>query len=166
MENNISYTTIGSDDLSTCTFILVVGNVHDHPFAYLSHYPEFYDQSQHTPTSTLVGLINKISRNIGELIQQPAPNHHNPPTVTDLTNLQVFTGGGAEEDPDLVRDAFTLLNNDDHNIQHHVSGPSSAHIYQQLKSKAKILKSTTCFASDDDGSRGMYKIISYLPHQR
>jgi hypothetical protein len=37
--------------------------------------------------------------------------------ITELTNLQVFIGGGAEEDPDLIRDAFTLLNKDDHNIQ-------------------------------------------------
>jgi hypothetical protein len=41
-DDKISYTTIGSDTLSSCNFILVVGNAQDNAFAHLSQYSEIY----------------------------------------------------------------------------------------------------------------------------
>ena len=63
-ENAVSYSTIGTDSVSSCTFILVTGNQKDRSFAYLSHYAECPEPPIDTPTSTLAYFINQISANI------------------------------------------------------------------------------------------------------
>ena len=55
-----------------------------------------------------------------------------------------------EEERDLIREAFTLLNQPDCNIEDLFQKPSSKHIYRQLKCEATILSPTTLLLSDDE----------------
>ncbi|CAF4362631.1 unnamed protein product [Rotaria socialis] len=125
MDERISYTTIGSDGISSCTFLLVIGRIDDNEFAFLSHYPEPYEPP-FTPITVLVDLIDKLSE----------------------------LGGAAMENEDLVRDGFSLLNHNNNNNEHLFTDLSSRLIYQQLKSNAIILKPITFTLNDSDESRG------------
>ncbi|CAF3329822.1 unnamed protein product [Rotaria socialis] len=74
MDERISYTTIGSDGISSCTFLLVIGRIDDNEFAFLSHYPEPYEPP-FTPITVLVDLIDKLSERMTEAIGKcPPPN--------------------------------------------------------------------------------------------
>ncbi|CAF3471318.1 unnamed protein product [Rotaria socialis] len=121
MDERISYTTIGSDGISSCTFLLVIGRIDDNEFAFLSHYPEPYEPP-FTPITVLVDLIDKLSE----------------------------LGGAAMENEDLVRDGFSLLNHNNNNNEHLFTDLSSRLIYQQLKSNAIILKPITFTLNDSD----------------
>jgi len=72
-------------------------------------------------------------------------------------------GGGIEEETDLIREAFTLLNNPNHNIQHLLQLPTSNYIYQHLRFKAIILNPITVLLSNGGGDRkGIDRYIFYL----
>jgi hypothetical protein len=162
-EDKISYTTVGSDSLSSCTFVLVVGNLQHHSFAYLSHYPEYLEIPTNTPTSTLLYFIDQISLNIEGHINKKPPLNSQQLQINDLNNLQLLIGGGTEEKRDLIREAFTLLNNPNHNIQHLLKLPPSKYIYQYLRCKAIILNPITVLLSNGGGDgRGIHRYIFYL----
>jgi hypothetical protein len=150
-ENKISFSTIGTDSVSSCTCILVIGNLKNRSFAYLSHYPECFEPPEDTTISTLVYFIEQISGNIERAIKKEQPPSDNREfQVDDLNNLQVLMGGHTEEERDLIREAFTLLNQPDCNIEDLFHKPSSKHVYQQLKCKGTILSPTTLLLSDDE----------------
>jgi hypothetical protein len=46
-------------------------------------------------------------------------------------NLQLLIGDGSEEVTDLIPDAFILLKNSNHNIQHLLKESPSKYVYQQ-----------------------------------
>ncbi len=132
-DDNISYTTSGTDSLLSCTFILVVGNLQRHSFAYLSHYLECCEPPAHTFTSTLLYFIDQISLNIEHHIKtKPTPNNQQL-QINHSNNLQLLIGGGTEEVTDLIRDTFILLNNPNHNIEHHLKEPPSKYILSTVK---------------------------------
>ncbi|CAF2989656.1 unnamed protein product [Rotaria sp. Silwood2] len=110
-DEDITYTTIGSDALSSCTFILITGYVQDDEFSYLSHYPEPFEKPD-TPTTTLVKIINRISEDLQRLIKnQPPPNINEELKVNHIHDLKLLAGGGViDEYQDLIRDGLILLN--------------------------------------------------------
>jgi len=162
-DDTISDTTIGTDSVSSCIFILVVGNLQDHPFAYLSHYPESCEIPAHTSTSTLLYFIGQITSNIEDHINNQPPPNSQQLKINDLNNLQLLIGGGTEELTDLIREAFILLNNPNHHIEHLLKGSPSKYLYQNLKCKAIILNRTTLLLSNDsEDRRGIDRYIFYL----
>lgn len=136
-ENAISYTTIGTDSISSCTFVLVTDNFRDRSFAYLSHYPESFEPPRHTATSTLVYSIDQISANVKDLVTpKDSSSEEQEFKINELNNLQILVGGGVEEERDLIREAFTLLNNFNCDVGNLLENQSSKYLYQQLKCKA------------------------------
>ena len=166
-ENAISYSTIGTHSVSSCTFILVTGNEKDCSFAYLSHYPECLEPPEYTPTSTLVYFIDQISSNVSCcLAGKKLPSGQEKSQINALTNLQVFIGGGTKEERDLVRESFTLLNEPNHNFENLFDNALSNFFYQQLKLRATILSSTTLLLSDDEETEegiDVYLLIAFSP---
>ena len=129
----------------------MIGNLKNRSFAYLSHYPECFEPPEDTPISTLVYFIEQISDNIErEIKKEKPPSNDREFQVDDLNDLQVLMGGQTEEEKDLIREAFTLLNQSDCNIENLFKKPSSKHIYRQLKCQATILSPTTLLLSDDE----------------
>ncbi|CAF3321719.1 unnamed protein product [Rotaria socialis] len=156
MDERISYTTIGSDGILSCTFLLVIGRIDDNEFAFLSHYPEPYEPP-FTPITVLVDLIDKLSERMTEAIGKcPPPNMTKKKKIDEFkfTNMKILVGGAAMENEDLVRDGFSLLNHNNNNNEHLFTDLSSRLIYQQLKLNAIILKPITFTLNDSDESRG------------
>jgi hypothetical protein len=142
LKNKISYTTIGSDSLSSCIFILMIGNIKDDAFAYLSHYPERYEPP-YTSTMTMVNIINILATNIRKHMRKKLPpNIKNKLEISQLTNLHLLLGGGIVEDNNLIRDALTLLNNQN-NMENLFIDSFAKYIYQQIKQNVTILKAIT-----------------------
>ena len=148
-KNAVSYSTIGTNSVSSCTFILVTGNQKVRLFAYLSHYPECLEPPIYTPTSTHVHFIDQISCTVRNYlaVKQPSSNREEA-QENELSNLQALVGGGAEEERDLVRESFTLLNDSNYNFENVFDKPLSKYFNRQLKCKATILSSTTMLLSD------------------
>ena len=80
-------------------------------------------------------------------VKQPSSNREEA-QENELSNLQALVGGGAEEERDLVRESFTLLNDSNYNFENVFDNPLSKFFYQQLKCRATILSSTTMLLSD------------------
>ncbi|CAF1411195.1 unnamed protein product, partial [Adineta steineri] len=151
MDNNISYTTIGSDSISSCSFILLIGTIQDIEFSYLSHYPEPYEPP-YTPTTTMLQILNIISKNIREhLMKKLSSNLKGKLEISHFTNLHLLVGGGAVEDNDLIRNGLILLN-DQNNMENIFHDPLAKHIYQQLKKNVTVLKAVTFLVNNNDGS--------------
>lgn len=56
---DVSYTSIDSEALSSCTFMLLIGDIKNIPFGHLSHYSEIYDvhNKERTPAFVLKDII-------------------------------------------------------------------------------------------------------------
>jgi hypothetical protein len=153
-DSGITFRTIETDSVSSCHFILIDGKCDETPFAYLSHSAKIYEQNN--AKKTLVELIEKIVRNINEYNTKNGNSHFK---IIETTDLRLFVGGGVDDPNDMIRKAFSLLNDVNMNIQEELPKArkhrkACKHLLNNLQGKINILPTTTYLISDKDETQG------------
>jgi hypothetical protein len=139
---------------------LIHAQYKEKPFAYLSHYPSKYTESEFNPTTTMIDLIDKIRKDI-EVWNEFAMDE----TRIEIEGIQfarLVVGGGVADEVDLVREVLSLLNNDI-NIEQNLKNEKSKHLYRDLRFNVTILSPVTYLLPDieeDEGKSSM--TIVYL----
>jgi leucyl-tRNA synthetase len=115
-EANISFTTIGSNSLSTCHFFLIVGTINQKNFCYLSHSSQSYDEA-FTPEQTAANIINNIKCNITILHIQRPNEHPRQINISNMKNIKLFVGGGDvdKKSQNLIEESVKLINDEKYN---------------------------------------------------
>ncbi|CAF1177945.1 unnamed protein product [Rotaria sordida] len=157
---DISYTTIGTTSLSSCTFILVTGNVDTIQFAYLWHTPLTDDPATPTAVSLLEFILKRISNEVTDLILLKPPKKMKTLECEQIKNLQILTGGSVDCTPDLLREAFLMLNNQNVNIEIERWSKWSQYYYYSLKNKVTILSPVTFLIFDEEENEGRHFFLT------
>ncbi len=138
---NISYSTIETDGVSNCHFILINGTINKKPFAYVSHAPKDYHRRLYSPQQILIHVIKKIINNIRKF------NSKKPPTdqfeVLQTTDLQLLIGGGVDDGINIIQEGLLLLNNNIVNIKYQLQDPQYKHLYENLRGKVTTIPPIT-----------------------
>lgn len=118
-EANISFTTIGSNGLSSCHFFLLVGTINQKKFCYLSHSSLSYD-TESDSTKTAINIINDIKCNIKNLHIYRPKEHPRQINISNMKNIKLFVGGGGGGGADeilrnLIEESLKLINDEKRN---------------------------------------------------
>ncbi len=123
----------------------------------------FGNPNRHTNINTPLFYWSNLFQHRTSYQQPSSTIHSQQLKIKDLNNLQLLIGVGTEEERDLTREAFILLNNPNHNIQRLLQVPRWKYIYQHLRFKAIILNPITVLLSNGGGDgRGIHRDIFYL----
>lgn len=102
---------------TSCRFSLVIGQIDDEEFTYLSHYPEIYEPPC-TPLTVLLNVIERLSAGIKKEDLWIFPSKVKDNNYIDklrFTKMKILVGAEIIENQDLVWDGLSLLNNNDNN---------------------------------------------------
>jgi len=113
---NISYSTIETDGVSSCHFILINGTINKKPFAYVSHSSEEYHRRRYSPQQILTHVIKKIISNIRKFNSKKTPTEQFE--VLQTTDLRLLIGGGVDDGINIIQEGLLLLNNNIVNIKY------------------------------------------------
>ena len=114
---NISFTTIGSNALSSCHFFVIVGIINEKKFCYLSHSSVSYDKES-DPNKTAINIIDQIKNNIKNLHIYRPKEHPKEINIRNLKNIKMYVGGGGTDEisTNLLETSLQLINNEQENI--------------------------------------------------
>jgi len=110
-ESNISFTTIGSNALSSCHFFLIVGTINHKKFCYLSHSSRLYDETN-DQQKTAANIIRDTKWNIQPLHIHRPKEHPRPINFLNMKNLKLLVGGGGIDDgsQNLIQQSLESIN--------------------------------------------------------
>ncbi|CAM4966707.1 unnamed protein product [Rotaria socialis] len=114
-EYDISYTTIGTRSTGPCFFFLLDFLTNDEQCCYLYHYNFPFDESELTVENVLVQYLDIIWNSLKYSIERKIVSSE-VLEKTKISNFKLVVGGGDTTDGQLLRKAFSLLNNDEMNI--------------------------------------------------
>ncbi|CAF1339658.1 unnamed protein product [Rotaria sordida] len=106
---NITYSSISNSALSTCHFYLITGILNDKNFGYLLHSSKDFQSSSHTPKTTVISTIKYIVHDINKLHLYRPIEHPNKIEITNMKELKMLIGGGAELHDDLIQRGFFII---------------------------------------------------------
>ncbi|CAF3702778.1 unnamed protein product [Rotaria socialis] len=114
-EYDISYTTIGTRSTGPCFFFLLDFLTNDEQCCYLYHYNFPFDESELIVEKVLVQYLDIIWNSLKDSIERKIVSSE-VLEKTKISNFKLVVGGGDTTDGQLLRKAFSLLNNDEMNI--------------------------------------------------
>ncbi|CAF3378942.1 unnamed protein product, partial [Rotaria sp. Silwood2] len=164
-EMGVTASTIATEAVSTCHFILLTGYYNLQRFALLYHTPAHYTSSSETASeepstsgsssgssspqqivwtamSALVDLLKKIGEELIVFIPSTFDTQVEYIDFSLFNNLKILVGGSVDHDYDLIHNGFNLLNdeNNNHEILTELEQHPSFYLIQKLNNNIKILK--------------------------
>ncbi|CAF2571228.1 unnamed protein product [Rotaria sp. Silwood2] len=171
-EMGVTASTIATEAVSTCHFILLMGYYNLQRFALLYHTPAHYTSSSETASeepstsgsssgssspqqivwtamSALVDLLKKIGEELIVFIPSTLDTQVEYIDFSLFNNLKILVGGSVDHDYDLIHNGFNLLNdeNNNHEILTELEQHPSFYLIQKLNNNIKILKPMTFYQS-------------------
>ncbi len=77
-----------------------------------------------------------------------------PFDIFQTTNLQIFIGGGVDDDINLIRQGLLLLNQNTIDVSEQLRDRQCEHLYQNLRGKLKMIPPITYLESNPESDDG------------
>jgi hypothetical protein len=84
--------------------------------------------------------------------------------LDQITEINLFAGGGIPLEPDLIQMALSILNDPQLHVEKLFTSISANYLYQHLKGKVKTIPPITFFSNDHEEENGKFSFNSALHH--
>lgn len=157
-KGNISFGKIKTRSVATCHFFLFYGRINEEPFSFLWHTSKDFQEPEYNAATTIVKILQIVSKLMGSKLEQNSKN------IDQITELNLFAGGGVPLEPDLIQMGLSILNDQQLHIDQLLTSTSTKHLYQHLKYKLKTIPPITSFLADNEEEKGRFSFNLVVRH--
>ena len=152
-----SYTSIQTDSVSACAFVLIDGYIKQSPFCYLSHSSKIPESQRISLQEILAASIQRLTKRLIKYFGiEPLSEE-----IKAINKLRLFVGGCAVGEDDRIIKSFSLLNNKFNidEMKKLIKNTDVIHICEQLLGSVIRTEPVTFVMSPEDEAKGKKNYI-------
>ncbi|CAF3692755.1 unnamed protein product [Adineta steineri] len=153
----ITYSTITTNAVSSCHFILIDGEFEGQQFSYLSHSSIECEEESGDIDTTLAEAIDQTVENFEEHNES---NEGSQILIDKIKINKILVGGDVDDNINLIPKLLLLLNDMEFNTEKMITNKFNQRLYRESKGNILVIRSITYFFSDDEDNEGENHVIT------
>jgi hypothetical protein len=160
----LSFTSIETNGISSCHFVLITSFVNEKRFGYLSHRATEYN-SLYTELEALQDIFRIILDDINAYNTKDRRDDNTSLKINCFQHLRMVIGGGVDDEKNLNRKCVMMLNDPTINLEEELENKDYECLYEKLKNNVIILPPLTYLLNNDNEDEGILKFFLMKIHQ-